>query len=50
MTVSSRYDIAANTGWVAVGQDGDTAAFAAEMTRSWRHAVGRRPTQRRRNC
>ena len=36
------YDIGANTGWVAVGQDGDTAAFAVEPIRRWWHTVGRR--------
>ncbi len=28
------YDLAANTGWVSVGCDGDTAAFAGEAPRS----------------
>src|SRR5260370_853291 len=35
------YDVAANTGWVSVGADGDTAAFAVESIRRWWRAVGR---------
>ncbi|MEV7952832.1 ISAzo13 family transposase [Streptomyces sp. NPDC088141] len=35
------YDIAANTGWVNVGCDHDTAAFAVESIRRWWHARGR---------
>ncbi len=34
------YDVAANTGWVNAGTDGDTAAFAVESIRRWRQAVG----------
>jgi hypothetical protein len=34
------YDLAANTGWVSVGCDGDTAAFAVETLRRWWHNVG----------
>jgi hypothetical protein len=34
------YDLAANTGWVSVGCDGDTAAFAVETLRRWRAKVG----------
>ena len=34
------YDLAANSGWVAVGQDGDTAAFAVETVRRWWTTVG----------
>src|ERR1017187_10349606 len=34
------YDVAANTGWVNVGTDGDTAAFAVESIRRWGQAVG----------
>jgi hypothetical protein len=34
------YDIAANTGWVNVGTDHDTAAFAVESIRRWWNAVG----------
>lgn len=29
------YDPGANSGWVSVGQDGDTAAFAVNTLRSW---------------
>jgi len=36
------YDIGADTGWVSVGQDGDTAAFAVETIRRWWHTVGAR--------
>ena len=35
------YDLAANTGWVSVGCDGDTAAFAVETLRRWWHKVGK---------
>ena len=34
------YDIAANAGWVSVGIDHDTAAFAVQAIRSWWHNVG----------
>jgi hypothetical protein len=34
------YDLAANTGWVNVGTDGDTAAFAVESVRRWWNAAG----------
>jgi transposase len=34
------YDLAADTGWVSVGCDGDTAAFAVETIRRWWHTVG----------
>ena len=34
------YDIAANAGWVSVGIDHDTAAFAVQTIRSWWHNVG----------
>jgi hypothetical protein len=34
------YDICANTGFVVVGQDHDTAAFAAETLRRWCAQVG----------
>ncbi len=34
------YDLAANSGWVSVGCDGDTAAFAVETLRRWWHTVG----------
>ncbi|WP_406004470.1 ISAzo13 family transposase [Streptomyces sp. NBC_00987] len=35
------YDLAANTGWVNVGIDHDTAAFAVESIRRWWHGQGR---------
>ena len=35
------YDVAANAGWVNVGTDGDTAAFAVESVRRWWQAVGK---------
>jgi hypothetical protein len=34
------YDMAANTGWVTIGTDHDTAAFAVASIRRWRQAVG----------
>ena len=34
------YDIAENTGWVSVGIDHDTAAFAANAIRSWWQNMG----------
>ncbi len=34
------YDIAANAGWVSVGIDHDTAAFAVNTIRRWYDAVG----------
>ena len=34
------YDIAANAGWVNVGTDHDTAAFAVESIRRWWNAAG----------
>jgi hypothetical protein len=34
------YDIGANTGWVSVGQDADTAAFAVATIRRWWQVVG----------
>ena len=34
------YDVAANAGWVNVGTDHDTAAFAAESIRRWWKAMG----------
>jgi hypothetical protein len=33
-------DVAANAGWVSVGTDHDTAAFAVESLRRWWHAQG----------
>ncbi|MFE9812271.1 ISAzo13 family transposase [Streptomyces sp. NPDC005548] len=35
------YDLAADTGWVNVGTDHDTAAFAVESIRRWWHDQGR---------
>ncbi len=35
------YDIAGDTGWVSVGTDHDTAAFAVESIRRWWKAAGR---------
>ena len=35
------YDLAANTGWVRVGSDGDTAAFAVATLRRWWEQVGK---------
>jgi len=34
------YDVAANTGWVSVGQDHDTSAFAVATVRRWWNSVG----------
>lgn len=34
------YDLAANTGWVSVGTDHDTAAFAVNTIRSWWNTAG----------
>ena len=34
------YDVTANTGWINVGTDHDTAAFAVESIRRWWHALG----------
>jgi DDE family transposase len=35
------YDVTANTGWVSVGADHDTSAFAVETLRRWWTTVGR---------
>ena len=35
------YDVTANTGWVNVGTDADTGAFAVESLRRWWYSVGR---------
>ena len=35
------YDIAADTGWVSVGVDHDTSAFAVNTIRSWWNTTGR---------
>ena len=34
------YDVGADTGWVSVGNDGDTATFAAETIRRWWTTTG----------
>jgi len=34
------YDLAANAGWVSVGIDNDTAAFAVQTIRRWWQEVG----------
>ena len=36
------YDIAANAGWVSVGMNHDTSAFAVQTIRRWWHEVGRK--------
>lgn len=35
------YDVATNTGWVSVGTDHDTAAFAVNTIRSWWNTAGK---------
>src|SRR6266403_1440519 len=40
------YDLAANSGWVSVGVDHDTAAFAVNSIRQWWQAVGQPPASR----
>lgn len=35
------YDVSANTGWVSVGVDHDTSAFAVQTLRRWWNTVGR---------
>jgi len=35
------YDLTASTGWVSVGTDADTAAFAVESIRRWWERIGR---------
>ncbi len=35
------YDLAADSGWVSVGCDGDTAAFAVATLRRWWNGEGR---------
>jgi hypothetical protein len=35
------YDLAANDGWVSVGMNHDTSAFAVQTIRRWWHEVGR---------
>jgi len=39
-TPYSIYDLAQNTGWVSVGVDHDTAAFAVESIRRWWQSMG----------
>ena len=34
------YDLAANAGWVSVGMDHDTSAFAVQTIRRWWHEIG----------
>ena len=36
------YDVSANTGWVSVGTDHDTSAFAVGTLRRWWDTIGRR--------
>jgi hypothetical protein len=36
------YDLSANTGWVSVGTDHDTPAFAVQSIRAWWRHMGRR--------
>ena len=36
------YDIAANAGWVSVGMNHDTSAFAVQTVRRWWQDIGRR--------
>jgi hypothetical protein len=36
------YDVTANTGWVNVGTDADTGAFAVESIRRWWNTIGKR--------
>ena len=43
------YDLAPNAGWVSVGVDDDTAAFAVESIRRWWQRLGKvRPIRRHR--
>ena len=44
------YDVAANSGWVNVGTDHETAAFAVESIRRWWKAAGARPTRVPASC
>jgi Rhodopirellula transposase DDE domain len=44
------YDVAANTGWVNVGTDADTDAFAVESIRRWWTKVGALAYPRPRSC
>ena len=38
------YDVGANTGWVSVGTDHDTAAFAVNTIATWWHKAGQAAT------
>ena len=40
MTPYGVYDVAANAGWVSVGTDHDTAAFAVQTVRTWWQKAG----------
>ena len=44
------YDLAANSGWVAVGTDHDTAQFAVHTIRAWWQKLGREVYRRRHGC
>ena len=44
------YDVAANTGWVSVGTDHDTAASAVESLRRWWKRAARPPTRTPAGC
>ena len=41
VTVNPIYDLGANTGWVSVGTDHETAAFAVNTLRAWWTTRGR---------
>ena len=44
------YDMGANSGWVNVGGDHDTAAFAVESIRRWWRTIGGPLTPTRTGC
>ena len=44
------YDLAANTGWVSVGTDHNTAASAVESIRRWWNGPGQAATWPRGGC
>ena len=44
------YDMAANTGWVSVGVDHDTAEFAVETVRRWWDRMAGRAYPQARLC
>ena len=44
------YDVAANTGWVSVGTDHDTAQFAVQTIRTWWERPARPPTPAPAGC